>query len=101
MDILETMLEMQKKFQDKFGYYPPLFQCATAIMDEGGELWKAGGGKWWSKKKYTRADKIEEIIDILHFWLIACLIVGTSPQEILDEYSRKLAENYRRQKRGY
>jgi len=101
MEILEEMLKMQKKFQDKYGYYPPLHRVASAIASEAMELWQAGKGKWWSKKDYNRHDKVEEVVDILHFFLIACLELGISAQELFDEYSKKLAENYRRQKRGY
>lgn len=102
-DILETMLDMQDKFQWRFGYNPPLKDIASAIVSEGDELWKAGGGKWWSKKKYSREEKAREIIDIIHFWLMACLKIELTAEEIFDIYSKKLAENYRRQfkKGGY
>lgn len=103
-DLLKEMLDMQDKFQNRFNMHPPLADVASAIVAEaGGELWKAGGGKWWSEKKYSREEKAEEIIDILHFWLQACITVGLTAEEIFDIYSRKLAENYRRQfqKGGY
>jgi len=98
---LELLLKMQKKFQNKFSYHPPLHLIASAIMHEGGELWTVSRGKWWSKKTYPKEEQIEELIDILHFWLIYCVELNLSPDEILDSYSKKLAENYRRQIRGY
>jgi len=103
MDKLDLLFQMQQKFQNKYGFKDiGLDRLASAIMAEGGELWKIGEGKWWSKKIYPREQKVEELIDILHFFLTACLEINITPQELLDEYSKKLAENYRRQiRRGY
>ena len=104
-DLLEMMLSMQRKFQWKFKFTPepPLKDIASALGSEADELWKAGGGKWWSIKGHTREKVAEEIIDILHFWLMACLKIGLSADEIFEIYSKKLAENYKRQLRkgGY
>lgn len=102
MDKLDLLFQMQQKFQNKYGFkMVGLDKLASAIMAEGGELWKIGEGKWWSKKTYPRSEKVEELVDILHFFLIACLELGVTSQELLDEYSKKLAENYKRQIRGY
>lgn len=108
MDKLDLLFQMQKKFQNKYGWKIPLYVVASALMCEGGELWKISrekrlkySGKWWSKKEYSREQKVGELIDILHFFLIACLELSMTPQELLDEYSKKIAENYRRQIRGY
>jgi len=102
-DLLKAMLDMQDKLQNRFNMHPPLNDIASALGSEADELWKAGGGKWWSNKKYTKEEKAGELIDILHFWLAACINVGLSADEIFDIYSKKLAENYRRQfqKGGY
>ena len=70
-DLLKAMLDMQDKLQNRFNMHPPLKDIASAIISEGDELWKADGGKWWSNKIYTREEKAEELIDILHFWLAA------------------------------
>lgn len=107
-DLLKTMLEMQEKFQwrfeNKFKFKPTLKDMVCAIAAEAiGESWKTAGGKWWSEKEYSREEKVVELIDILHFWLCACIEVGLTAEEIFEVYSKKLAENYRRQfkKGGY
>lgn len=94
---------MQKNFQKRFNLDPPLKDIAQALANEAGELWKAGGGKWWSERKYSRAEKAVEIIDILHFFLAACLNIELTPDEIFKVYIKKLTENYQRQlkKGGY
>lgn len=98
---LNLLLKMQQKFQERFNFHPPLHLLASAIMHEGGELWSVSSGKWWSKKKHKREEILEELIDILHFWLICCLEIDLTPEEILEVYSKKLKENYKRQERGY
>jgi len=128
-DLLKLMFRMQKKFQDKYGFYIPIAFIANAISAEASELWAGAGGKWWKAYlkefncKRTWGDILrterdiftflysvenknkdnikEELADILHFWLQACLAIGLTPEEIFDIYSAKLAENYRRQKRRY
>lgn len=99
--LLKEMLKMQKKFQDKFGFHPPLHLLASAMMHEGGEIWEASKGKWWSKKEFSREDRLEEVVDILHFWLAYCVEAGFTAEEIFEAYSKKLKENYRRQEEGY
>ena len=92
---------MQRKFQNRFDFHPQLKDISSAILHEGGELWEASQGKWWKKKVYSKEEKLEEIVDILHFWLLYCIEAGFTEKEIFGAYSSKLAENYRRQGRGY
>lgn len=98
---LNLFLLMQRKFQNKFNFHPPLKDIASAILHEGGELWEASEGKWWSKKKHSRKHKLEELVDILHFWLVYCIEYGFMAEEIFDAYASKLAENYKRQRNDY
>lgn len=98
---LKLLLMMQRKFQNKFGMHPALKDVASALTMEGTELWEASKGKWWSKKTYSREKRLEEAIDVLHFWLLYCTESGFTAEEIFKMYCSKLAENYRRQKRGY
>jgi NTP pyrophosphatase (non-canonical NTP hydrolase) len=98
---LEEMLKLQKAFQDKFNFHPALHLVASAIMTEAGELWEASGGKWWSKKKQTNDKRKEELVDILHFFLMYCVEIDISVKELFDEYVKKLSINYERQFHGY
>jgi len=98
---LELFLEAQKKFQDTFGFHPPLKDVVAAMMHECGELWEASGGKWWSKKKDTREHRLEETVDLLHFFLIYCTESSFTAKEIFDAYAKKLRTNYKRQEENY
>jgi len=101
MDYLEEMLKLQRDFQEKFSFHPPLHSVASAIMTEAGELWVVSEGKWWSKKKYTNDERMEELVDLLHFFLAYCVEIGISPKELYDRHVRKLSVNYKRQLEGY
>ena len=101
MNHLEEMLKLQKSFQEKFNFHPSLHLIASAIMTEAGELWEASEGKWWTKKKHTDEERLEELVDILHFFLTYCVEIDISAKELFDRYTRKMSENYKRQFEGY
>lgn len=116
MDILETIFERQKAFDDELITKRKLEHISReewlqkeslAIMDELSELINEVNYKWWKNPKPLdeRAIK-EELIDILHFWVSMCLKMGMSAQEVLHVYLDKNAENFNRQhgtsaKQGY
>lgn len=59
-------------------------------------------GKWWSDNSQMDYDKaIEELIDILHFWLSAANLLGLDAESIKAEYSDKNQVNFNRQEEGY
>jgi phosphoribosyl-ATP pyrophosphohydrolase len=101
MDKLEEMLKLQNEFQDKYGFKPPLHRIASAIMVEAGELWMGSKGKWWSKKKGTHKNRVEELVDIWHFMLVYMRTEHITPDEFFEVYKKKLQINYQRQETGY
>jgi len=42
-----------------------------------------------------------ELIDILHFWLDLCLLLGVTGPDIVKYYFSKCWQNHQRQKKGY
>ena len=105
-DKLDELFRLQKEFQTKYGFFPTLDKWASALTAEGGELWTAstdgkGQGKWWKKQPDTREHQVEELVDILHFFLGACLCLDMTPEELFDAYTKKLGVNYKRQQEGY
>ena len=74
----------------------------TAIIHEAVELQRLTDWKWWKRPvpfDYTAAR--EELADIWHFVVQASIELGMSPQDILDEYTKKNHINVQRQKSGY
>lgn len=101
MDKLEELFRLQMRFQQNFGFWPELYKIISAMMAESGELWGKSGGKWWKKHNSTKEEQVDELVDILHFFLMACLELKMTPQELFDAYVKKLDVNYKRQKEGY
>lgn len=100
-DMLKELLRLQKEFQDKYHYDPASWCWATAMGAECMELWAKSGGKWWKKKQTPRKERIEELVDVLHFFLGYMLCEKITAEELFEEYKVKLAENYHRQEQGY
>lgn len=96
-NLLSMMLVKQKKFQNKYKMHPALKDVGVALASEALEIWKAGGGKWWSKKTYTHEQKVEEIADGMHFLLLSMIEEKVSAEELYEVYCKKLQENYARQ----
>ena len=107
MDILTTIFERQKAFDDDLigrrglEYITReewLQKESLAIMDELSELINEVNYKWWKNPKPLDEAAIqEELIDILHFWVSMCLKMDMSAQDVLDIYLAKNQENFNRQ----
>jgi dimeric dUTPase (all-alpha-NTP-PPase superfamily) len=73
-----------------------------AMLHEIVELDRETNWKWWKKPKQLNISAIqEELMDILHFWVSACLLVGLTPKDVAEKYEEKRQENFKRQKEGY
>lgn len=76
---------------------------ALAMTQELAELVDSTNWKWWR----TKVDLLDEqnikveLVDILHFWVSACQVMGMSPDEVLRLYRKKNAVNVQRQDTGY
>lgn len=101
MDMLKTILKLQREFQNKWGFHPHLKDICSAMAAEAMELWAISGGKWWSKKKHSKEKQVEELVDILHFFLTYMVERDISAQELFIAYKQKLAINHQRQVEGY
>jgi hypothetical protein len=106
-DILGELLGLQRSLMKAAGYgLRTPAELGVAIASEGLELWtnegRSGKGKWWKRPaEDLLAAQKEEAIDILHFWLQLCLVLGLESNEVLRLYRLKMEENLARQKRGY
>ena len=40
-------------------------------------------------------------MDVLHFWMSACQVMGMSPEDVLRIYMEKNKVNFERQQSGY
>jgi len=68
-------------------------ECAEAVDSLSWKWWKKGEDDW---------DNIKvELVDILHFWVSMCTVVGLTAEEALALYAKKNKLNHTRQAEGY
>lgn len=75
----------------------------TAMLQEIAELRDSTNWKWWRSKvdKFDLQNIWVELVDILHFWMSACMVAGLSPRDVFKMYKEKNKVNFQRQESGY
>lgn len=80
------------------------FWCRTyaqALQNEVVEFLESAGFKFWSKDKLCDLQNLKvELIDMLHFWLSLCLLLGMDKEDIVHIYKQKLGINHERADSG-
>jgi len=99
------LLEMQKDLMDKVPHdlSPQVVSQITAglgVMEEVHEYLNSIGRKPWRPNPLPRENQLEELVDILFYYLELILLSGFSWEEITTEYKRKHAENLERYRKG-
>ena len=76
---------------------------ALAKPEEIAELVDSTNWKWWRTKVdlYDEQNLKVELVDILHFWVSACQVMGLSAEDVFRMYTQKNKINAARQDRGY
>ena len=120
MDKLESIFEQQHKLnsytfeqndlvdfdkipQDRKLQNTWLRNYALAMTQEISELVDSTNWKWWRTKAdlFNEQNLKVELVDILHFWVSACQVLGLSADDVYRMYTQKNAINAQRQERGY
>ena len=94
----ELAKEAHRKLQNKW-----VKNYNLAMRQECAELLDSTDWKWWRTKKdlFDKQNVNVELIDILHFWMSACQVMGLTPDDVYRMYKTKNQVNYDRQKSGY
>ncbi len=76
---------------------------ALAMSQELSELVDSTNWKWWRSKVdlFDEQNLKVELVDILHFWVSACQVMGLSAEDVHRMYMQKNAVNRKRQDDGY
>jgi dimeric dUTPase (all-alpha-NTP-PPase superfamily) len=105
-DRLETIFRRQEQFQEElvqrrhldFDQSTWIQKQALALMVELGEVLEAAQFKWWKDPEpIDRQALVEELVDVLHFFVALCLACGVSADDLYRGYLAKNRENFRRQ----
>jgi dimeric dUTPase (all-alpha-NTP-PPase superfamily) len=74
-----------------------------AMSQEIAELVDSTNWKWWRRKVdlFDEQNLKVELVDILHFWVSACQVMGLDAEDVHRMYMQKNAVNRKRQDSGY
>ena len=72
-----------------------------ALRQESAEAIDSLNWKWWKKDTDDWDNVKVELVDMLHFWVSMCTVVGLSANDVLELYSKKNKLNHTRQEKGY
>ena len=106
-DMLREIFKMQKALNDDIAkgrdlHFTPeewIQKNILATISELSEVMDEVNFKWWKNHKpIDHAALLEELTDVLHFYVSMCLHAGVSADELFAAYCDKNAENYRRQR---
>ena len=109
VDTMDLIFSMQKELAKMMpkDRYPDntgdrISALCTAMMHEVVELQRLTNWKWWKHESPLNIDDAtEELIDVWHFVIQASLVLGLTPEMVLDAYMKKHAINVKRQEDGY
>jgi dUTP pyrophosphatase len=76
---------------------------SLAMSQEISELVDSTNWKWWRTKVdlFDEQNLKVELVDILHFWVSACQVMGLSAEDVHRMYMQKNEVNRKRQDDGY
>ena len=79
--------------------YENIRTCFTAAVVELSEFMQEINWKPWknTKKDENRAKILEELVDVLHFYVELCILMGFDSEEIFHAYEAKMEVNHKRQ----
>ena len=74
-----------------------------AMRQECAELFDSTNWKWWRTKVdlFDEQNVKVELVDILHFWMSACQVMGLTCEDVVRMYKQKNEVNFKRQESGY
>ena len=113
MDKLETLFKLQADLNKKIGVDATvlptekekiewLLNYCRAMNQEMAELTDSVPWKWWAKyQEFNSQNVAVELIDLLHFWISACQVMGLSADDVFRIYTQKHEVNCKRQENGY
>ncbi len=77
-----------------------MINYVLAMNEELSEIQRNLPWKWWkNEEKLDRKETLEELVDLLHFWISAIQQLGYNSEDVFKAYMDKNEENQERQKR--
>ena len=111
-DKLDELFQLQQQLNKKIGVDTTaldeegktkwLLNYTRAMQQELAELTDSVPWKWWAKyQKFDEQNAKVEVIDLFHFLISMAQVLGMTPQDVFDAYTKKHQVNVQRQETGY
>jgi len=106
VDAMDEIFEMQREIMKKVpgGDMPEAMAhkvtCGLGIIEETLEYLNSIGRKPWRPQPLMPDQQLEELCDILHFFLELILRSGFTWEQLVDRYKEKHRENLQRYEKG-
>ena len=111
-DRLDTLFAMQEQLNQRIGVDTRemgenerinwVLNYSRAMNQEIAELTDSVPWKWWAKyQQFDEQNCRVEVIDLFHFLISMAQVLGMTPDDIFEAYTKKHAVNVQRQESGY
>ncbi len=108
-DVFEKQIELNKRINENL--YEDIkdpevkrqkfLEFELALRQESAEAVDSLNWKWWKKDNDDWDNVKIELVDMLHFWVSMCSVVGLSAEDVINLYFKKNELNHKRQNEGY
>lgn len=112
MDKLEEIFDLQDGLNKRIGVNTDemsdeekakwVLNYTRAMQQEIAELIDSVPWKWWAKyQDFDEQNAKVEVVDLFHFLVSIAQVLGMTPQDVYDAYTKKNKVNHSRQDSGY
>ena len=112
MDKLDEIFDLQRALNQRIGVDTDAMSEAEktqwvlnytrAMQQEMAELIDSVPWKWWAKyQQFDEQNAKVEVVDLFHFLVSLAQVLGMTPEDVYQAYSKKNKVNHNRQDSGY
>ena len=112
MDKLDEIFDLQDALNKRIGVNTDVMsdedkaewvlKYTLAMQQEIAELVDSVPWKWWAKyQKFDEQNAKVEVVDLFHFLISLAQVLGMTPEDVHNAYSKKNKVNHERQDSGY
>lgn len=112
MDKLEEIFDLQDALNKRIGVNTDsmsdeekakwVLNYTRAMQQEIAELIDSVPWKWWAKyQEFDEQNAKVEVVDLFHFLISLAQVLGMTPEDVYEAYTKKNKVNHNRQDSGY
>lgn len=112
MDKLDEIFDLQNALNKRIGVNTDamsdedkaewVLKYTLAMQQEMSELVDSVPWKWWAKyQKFDEQNAKVEVVDLFHFLISLAQVLGMTPEDVHNAYTKKNKVNHERQDSGY